>query len=123
MSSTSREATAIEAMLFLCHEKNGKGNGAIHVGEIAAAVRVINIGRDETESPSPRAFGETLRALGFETTRLGKKGRGVLLCRDIRHRVHEIARNFGVPSLVGGMRGCADCQVCARSGWAPGDQR
>jgi hypothetical protein len=110
LSSTCEEAAAAEAMLFLCHDKNGKGNGAIHVGEIAAAVRVLNKGRDETEIPSPRALGDTLRALGFMTERLDRNGRGIMLCRDIRRRVHETAMNFGVPSLAEGMRGCEDCK-------------
>jgi hypothetical protein len=88
----------------------GKGNGAIHVGEIATAVGVLNKGRDETEIPSPRALGDTLRALGFMTERLDRNGRGIMLCRDIRRRVHETAMNFGVPSLAEGMRGCEDCK-------------
>jgi len=110
LSSTCQEAAAVEAMLFLCHGKNGKGNGAIHVGEIAAVLRVLNQGRTEIDIPSPRALGDTLRALGFMTERLDRNGRGTMLCRDIRRRVHETAMNFGVPSLSEGLPGCEDCK-------------
>jgi hypothetical protein len=111
LSSTCQEAAAVEAMLFLCHEKNGKSNGAIHVGEIAAVLRVLSQGRAEIDIPSPRALGDTLRALGFMTERLDRNGRGIMLCRDIRRRVHETAMNFRVPSLAEGLRGCEDCKL------------
>jgi hypothetical protein len=109
LSPSSLEATTIEAMLFLCHEKGG--NSGIHVGEIAAAVRVLNKGKEERESPSPRALGDTLRALGFETDRLDKKGRGIMLCQNIRRRVHEIALNLGVPTLAEDTLGCDECRL------------
>jgi hypothetical protein len=118
-SSTCQEAVVVEAMLFLCHEKNGDKGGNLRVSEIADAVRVINIGREEITSPSPRGVGEILRALGFETTKLDKKGRGIILCRDIDRRVHEVAFNFGVPSLWKGMPNCVGC----KSVWEGSDGR
>jgi hypothetical protein len=110
LSSASQEATTIEAMLFLCHEKNGKAHRGIHVGQIAHGVSVINEGRQQIESPSPRAQGDVLRTLGFVTKRIDRNGRGIMLCSDIRRRVHEIAMNLGVPSLAEGMKDCVDCK-------------
>jgi hypothetical protein len=110
LSSTSQEAVIIEAMLFLCHDKNGQNGRGLHVGEIAAAVRVLNRGREETQYPSPRRLGEVLRDLGFKTTRLDKKGRGIVLCRNLDRKVHELAANFGVPSLREGVGSCDGCK-------------
>lgn len=110
LSSTGLEAATVEAMLFLCHEKYGNKGGNLRVSEIAANLRVLNCSREEFQSPSPRGLGEILRALGFETTKLDKKGRGIILCRDIDRRVHELAFDFCVPSLWKGTSNCAACK-------------
>jgi hypothetical protein len=118
VKSTNPEAVLLEALLFLCHERS-EPHASIHVGELANAMRVINQGRGETNSPSPRGVGEILRGLGFQTTRLGKSGRGILLCRDISERVHELAVNFGVPSMREGTPGCTACENARKMGGNP----
>ena len=111
LSSTSQEAITAEALLYLCHQKNGSGCDEIYVGEIAEAVRVLNQGRGEMSNPSPRALGEVLRALGFATEKLDKHGRGVLLGREIYRKIHEVACDFDAPSLAAGMHGCDECTL------------
>jgi hypothetical protein len=108
--STNPEAVLLEALLFFCHERSGDSRASVHVRELAEAMNVINTGRGEPHSPSPRGVGELLRSVGFQTTRLDKSGRGIMLCRDISDRVHELAMRFAVPSMREGTPGCVTCK-------------
>lgn len=120
LQSTNQEAVLVEALLFFCHERRGEKRG-LHVQEIAAAMNVINTGRGEAFTHSPRSIGELLRAVGFETSRLDRNGRGIMLCGDINSRVHELAMDLGVPSMREGTPGCETCKCVLEV--APGQKK
>jgi hypothetical protein len=43
-------------------------------------------------------------------TRLDAGGRGLKLTRGVCARIHQLARDFGVPAIEKGLPGCPDCK-------------
>jgi len=110
LRATSHESLAIEALLFHAHEAQGDPSAGVHVGALANTIKVLSEGRGDPVKLSPRAVGDLLRSLDFQTKKLDRKGRGVVLLTDIVTRVHEVASDRQVPSLAEGAPGCAQCQ-------------
>jgi hypothetical protein len=108
--ATNHESLAIEALLFHAHEAQGDPSAGVHVGKLVKTIEVLSTGRGDPIKLSPRALGDLLRSLDFKTGRLDRKGRGVLLLREIVNRIHEVASDRQVPSLAEGASGCAQCQ-------------
>jgi hypothetical protein len=108
LQSASIEAVLVEGLLFLCHEAQGDPVAGVYAAQLAEHVRVISKGRGDQIDLKPRAIGDLLRGLGFTTERLDRNGRGILLCREVIDKVHELAVAFHVPSL-GHAQGCALC--------------
>jgi hypothetical protein len=66
------------------------------VGDLAVTVCQVLAANGETYELKPRAVGETLRALGLSTEKLGNEGRGLRLTRSVRHQIHQLARDMGL---------------------------
>jgi hypothetical protein len=105
-NSTSSISVVIEAGLALSHDRKRE---SAYVGEFADAANGILHGRGETVLLEPRAVGDILRSLGLSTQRLGAAGRGVLLVRETRRKIHLLARSYDVPSIQGNFGGCEFC--------------
>jgi hypothetical protein len=98
--------TVLEASLTLCH---GATQNALTVGDITRAANELLKGAGETLTLEPRAVGDILRSLRIPTERLGAKGRGIVLLKDVQRRLHAIAMDYGID-----LRNTApkDCQIC-----------
>jgi len=110
LRATNHESLAVEALLFHAHEAQGDPGAGVHAGALAKTIEVLSAGRGDPIKISPRAVGDLLRSLDFKTEKLDRKGRGVVLLRDIVTRIHEVASDRQVPSLAEGAPGCAQCQ-------------
>jgi hypothetical protein len=110
--SFTLESVLVEALLLMCHEKEPRAGA--RVGEIAETMMVIFKGRGEPLKLEPRMVGELLRALGFYTARQGSAGRGIALLVADRRRVHQLARDYDVPTIHNGDVVCSQCAEAER---------
>jgi hypothetical protein len=110
LRATNKESLAIEALLFHAHEAQGDPGAGVHAGKLAKTMEVLSTGRGAPIKLSVRAVGDLLRELGFQTEKLDRKGRGVVLLTDIVTRLHQVASDRQVPSVAEGAPGCAQCQ-------------
>jgi len=102
----SLEAIVIEAALFLSHEVH---RSQARVGEITTIVNGILRGRGETIELDPRAVGNTLRALGLFSRRLGRAGRGIRFSNENRRKIHALAWTYDVRSIQDNTDRCEFC--------------
>jgi hypothetical protein len=104
--TNSPEAVVFEAGLFLCHEPR---RGRALVGEVATIASGIFKGRGESIELEPRAVGDILRSGGLFTQRLGRAGRGIVLTRENRKKIHDLAWAFDVRSVEDAAKRCEFC--------------
>ncbi len=103
--STGLEAIVVEALLFFCHDGN---RSTVRVTELTDYTNEILRGRGVEHGISPEQVGWKLRALGFHTQAIGSAGKGLHLDDGMIARIHRLARDFEVRSLLSGPR-CPDC--------------
>lgn len=97
----------LESLMVSCHERRP----ALYVGEIAKTATEILSARGEWTTPGPKEVGNKLKLLGLHTVRLDAGGRGLKLTRTVCARIHQLARDYDVPTAVGkGLPGCPDCK-------------
>jgi hypothetical protein len=96
----------IEAILAYLHEAK---QDCIYVREIANAAEAILAGRGESRKVEPREVGPRLHSLGLITEERNSKGIRLVLTSDVSRRVHQLARDFSVPSIQNGARRCPLC--------------
>ncbi len=104
--TNSPGAVVFESGLFLCHEPR---RGRALVGEFATVANGIFKGRGESIELEPRAVGDILRSGGLFTQRLGRAGRGIVLTRENRKKIHELAWAFDVRSVEDTAKRCEFC--------------
>ena len=88
-------AYVIEGLLVSCHQ----GKPQVYVGKLAEKVNAILQGRGEDIEMSDREVGGKLKILGLATNKLDRAGRGLVLDRATRDRVHRLAYEYGVRML------------------------
>ena len=98
----------VEALLAFIHE--GKQD-CIYVGELTEAAETILAGRGENRKLEPRAIGARLRVLGLITEPRDSRGVRLVLTGEVSGRVHELAFNFSVPSILQGAKRCQHCRI------------
>jgi uncharacterized protein YoaH (UPF0181 family) len=86
--SWNPQVTLLEGLLSLCHEDKRQ---SVHVRDVTVASNRILEERGELLDMTSRAVGSKLRSLGLATSRLDAAGRGFLLTREIRQRIHRLA--------------------------------
>jgi hypothetical protein len=107
MERSAEMAPVLEPLLVFCHERKT----AVYVGDIAKTGNDILSARGEWTKLSPKEVGHKLKLLGLNTTRLDGGGRGLKLTRSVCARVHQLAKDWGVPAaLEKGLPGCPDCK-------------
>jgi hypothetical protein len=105
--SFSLESVLIEVLILLCHESQARASAT--VGEITAMMNMIFQGRDEPLKLEARKVGDVLRSLQFFTARQGSAARGISLLLEDRRRIHQLARDYDVPTIHAGVVGCPQC--------------
>jgi hypothetical protein len=95
----------VEALLGLVH----LGEPSAYVGDIAEAASVILMCRGDNRELEARGVGEKLRLLHFATEPRDSHGIKLLLT-PVSRRVHELARDYDVPSIADGVKRCEHCQ-------------
>jgi hypothetical protein len=98
----------VEAILAFLHEAK---QNCVFVGEITNAAEAILAGRGESRKVEPREVGPRLHSLGLITEERNSKGIRLVLTRDVSRRVHQLARDFSVPSIQDGEKRCPHCEV------------
>ena len=106
MERSAEMSPTLESLIVSCHERRP----AVHVGAIAKTGTEILSARGESTTLSPKEVGNKLKLLGLHTTRLDASGRGLKLTRGVCARIHQLARDFGVPASEKGLPGCPDCK-------------
>jgi hypothetical protein len=105
---TDPNCAVIEAVLARCHLGE---SDSLYVGQIAHDVEVILTGRGANCNVNAREVGERLRMLGLFTEPRDSKGFRLALTAELRARIHELARDFSVPTLDGDAKQCRDCRT------------
>jgi len=107
LERSAEMSPTLESLIALCHERRS----SVYVGEITKGGNDILSARGEAVTLSPKEVGHKLRLLGLHTTRLDAGGRGLKLRRAVCARIHQLAKDFGVPAaLEKGLPGCPDCK-------------
>jgi hypothetical protein len=104
----SLESIIIEAVLGFCHEPD---RHQVLVAEIGQTVNGIYQNLGERLQVSDEKVGHALKRLGLFTRRLGNKGRGLELTKDMQLLVHELARLHQGQAVFHDQPGCAYCQT------------
>ncbi len=99
-------AVESESALSFCHED---GVGKVYIGKLTERVNVVFKARSTKLVLQPEAVGAHLRHFGIFTERLGSKGRGFYLTEKNRRLIHELARQYDVPSIRDGVKRCEHC--------------
>lgn len=100
----------IEAMLSLCHKQNLH---SVHVGTVTNRVNELLEKRGEMFELQPRAVGHLLRALNLHSKRIDAEGRGIVLGKTVRERIHRMAANLKMDSGVEDLWNCPQCLAIA----------
>jgi hypothetical protein len=100
------KVAVVEALVRLCHQ--AKEND-LTVGQIAHEANVVMEEKGEILSLRPRAVGNILRVLGIPTEGLGARGRGIILLRNLRNKVHDMATDHGINPRLTKPGGCEIC--------------
>jgi hypothetical protein len=101
---------AVDAALNLCHQ----GKDKIIVGERAAEVNRILLGRGERLQFSAEKVGHKLKKIGLLRRRLGGASNGFLLDRPTRVRFHEVAAAYGCVGLIDDKKSL-HCPLCKQN--------
>ncbi len=103
--SMTETALVLRALLNRCHEGDDQ---VLHVKKVAQAVNDMYEKEGEPLKVSNERVGHLLKNIGLYTRRLGSFGRGLLLDRATRTRVHEL----GLANAVLSEGGPAVCEYC-----------
>ena len=105
-SWTDPDNLIIEAVLGFVHESKME---CAYVLEIAKAVETILAGRGEFRNVDPREVGPRLRFLGLMTEPRNSKGIRLQFTQALCRRIHDLARDYDVPSIRRLKKGCILC--------------
>ena len=103
---TRLDSLVVEGLLVLCHEKD---TTAVYTGDLTGVVNEILLGREEKLKLKPRKVGALLRSLNVISER-DSKGYGFLLLKDVRRKIHELARALDAAGL---RENAGRCEFCA----------
>jgi len=101
------ESVVVEALLS--HSHSEQPDQLLYVGQLADISNRILKDRGSREKLEPKALGWILRnSLGFAPKRNGK-GFAIRLTEDVRRKIHQIAREFQVPTMNETATLCTQC--------------
>jgi len=96
----------IESLLMSCHTPSEM---APYVGEITDKMKTIFSARGEERDFKPNQVSKMLRHLGLKLEPRDSRGVKLRLTESVRRKIHELAHNFGVPSIENRAPGCSHC--------------
>jgi hypothetical protein len=99
----------VEIILCVCHENK---KDRVQVKEIADLANTLLRSRGELIEYRPQEVGRRLDILGLQRER-SAAGMFLILTRDTRRLVHQLARACDVPSVAHVARGCPDCNAAS----------
>jgi hypothetical protein len=102
------EAIVLEVLLARCH---GTHDLDFPVTEMTRGVNTVLFGRGDTLEVSPENVGWTLRKLGLQTRFMTGGKKGLLLLKDVREKIHDLAGAYGVRTLRA-LPAKPDCSLC-----------
>ena len=102
----------IESLLLHCHISDEPGP---YVGQVTDTMKTLFSARGEEKDLKPNQVGSLIRRLGLETEPRDKQGIQLLLTETARHKIHELARNFAVPSIENPVAGCLHCAALGKN--------
>ena len=105
---TSLESVLLEAVLSFCHEEQKQ---SVLAREIAERMNGIYQNMGEHLRVNEEKVGHALKRVGLFTRRLGNKGRGLELAKDVQLQVHELAHRHQGHAVFHGQPECAYCQT------------
>jgi hypothetical protein len=102
----------IESLLLLCHLSGEPGP---YVGQVTDTMKTLFSARGEEKDLKPNQVGSLIRRLGLETEPRDKHGIQLLLTETACRKIHELARNFAVPSIENPVAGCMHCAALGKN--------
>jgi hypothetical protein len=103
---TDPPVVLVESLLMACHTP---GDSAPYFGKIADIMATMFSARGEERSFKPNQVGTMIRRLGFTPEPRDSQGVKLLLTEDVRRKIHQLARDFAVPSVDNRIPGCPHC--------------
>lgn len=107
---TKPDIVIIEAILAFIHE--GKMD-CVYMGQIGEAAETILAGRGEYRKFDPKEVAARVRLFGLVTEPRNSKGVRLLFTQGVCRRVHELARDYDVPSVSNAHDKCKYCKSVA----------
>ncbi len=107
---TDPSIVLIESLLLSCHTP---GEAGPYVGQVSDVMMTISSSRGEERVFKPNQVSRMIRQLGLKLEPRDSQGVKLRLTEAVRRRIHELARNFAVPSIENPVAGCADCAALA----------
>ena len=99
-------AMVLKAVLFHCHQGEQQ---QLLVREIASTVNRIYVEEGESLKISNETVGHVLKNLGLYTRRLGNRGRGLVLDKNMQLRTHELGLANQILPETAGAPPCGHC--------------
>jgi hypothetical protein len=103
---TEPPVVLIESLLMACHSPI---ESAPYCGKIADIMSTISSARGVERIFKPNQVGTLIRRLGFKPEPRDSDGVRLRLTDDVRRKVHQLARDFAVPSIENPIPGCPHC--------------
>jgi len=102
----------IESLLLHCHLPDESGP---YIGQVTDTMKTLFSARGEEKDLKPNQVGSLIRRLGLETEPRDKQGIQLLLTETAREKIHQLARNFAVPSIENPVTGCIHCAALGKN--------
>ena len=127
--SLEPEWLIVEALFRMCEEYHPDGGELCEmlVGGVADEVNYMLKLRGEGPPLTAHKVGRVLKAQGIKTTRIGNRGRGMVVNLAFRRMVHKLVRDFGFdrrvllnPAAIKSGYGGARCLLCEEFGLTAG---
>jgi hypothetical protein len=103
---TEPQVVLIESLLMECHTET---DSAPYCGKIADAMSTISSARGVERIFKPNQAGSLIRRLGFTPEQRDRQGIRLRLTEGVRRKVHQLSRDFAVPSIEIRIPGCPHC--------------
>jgi hypothetical protein len=96
----------IESVLLECHAST---DSAPYCGKLADVMSTMSSARGVERIFRPNQAGSLLRRMGFTPEPRDSEGVRLRLTENVRRKVHQLARDFGVPSIDIRIPDCPHC--------------
>lgn len=113
---TDPPVVLVESLLMACHAPS---DPAPYCGKIADVMVTMFSARGVERSFKPNQVGTMIRRLGFTLEPRDSQGVKLRLTKAVRSKIHQLARDFAVPSIDDRFPGCDHCADLDKNGEQP----